>query len=83
MTALEQVEQTAQGILDVRARYPNKSLAWLYNPETMPEDLRKAHEANDRAVMALYGLPPDATEEMIVQELFRRYQELTEQEVSE
>lgn len=75
----ERVEQTAQKILDVRARYPDKSLAWLYNPETMPKDLRQAHEDNDRAVMDLYGIPPDATEEQIVAELMERYQDMTEE----
>ena len=49
------IEQTAQGILDARAKYPDSSLADLYDPLTMPPELRKAHEANDRAVMQAYG----------------------------
>lgn len=49
----EKIEQTAQGILDARALYPDCSLAALYDEVTMPPELRKAHQANDRAVMRL------------------------------
>lgn len=48
------IEQTAQGILDARALYPDSSLADLYDPLTMPPELQKAHTTNDRAVMAAY-----------------------------
>ena len=51
------IEQTAQTILDARALYPDASLADLYDELTMPPELRKAHQANDRAVMAAYGFP--------------------------
>lgn len=49
------IEKTAQAILDARALYPNSSLADLYDETTMPPELRKAHEANDWAVMEAYG----------------------------
>ena len=49
------IEQTAQAILDARALYPDSSLADLYDELTMPPELRKAHQANDRAVMDAYG----------------------------
>ena len=49
------IEQTAQAILDARALYPDSSLADLYDELTMPVELRKAHQDNDRAVMAAYG----------------------------
>jgi len=49
------IEQTAQGILDARAKYPNCSLADLYDELTMPVELRKAHQENDKAVMEAYG----------------------------
>ena len=49
------IEKTAQGILDARALYPDSSLADLYDPLTMPPELRKAHEANDKAVEKAYG----------------------------
>ena len=49
------IEQTAQAILDARALYPDSSLADLYDELTMPPELRKAHQNNDRAVMQAYG----------------------------
>ena len=49
------IEQTAQGILDARTLYPDSSLADLYDPLTMPPELRKAHMENDKAVMRAYG----------------------------
>lgn len=70
-------EETAQGILDARALYPNKSLAWLYDEATMPPELRAAHDANDRAVMDLYGFDYDMTEAEIVAELMEMYAKLT------
>ena len=51
------IEQTAQGILDARALYPDSSLAELYDPLTMPPGLLKAHQRNDAAVMQAYGMP--------------------------
>lgn len=72
------IEQTAQGILDARALYPNKSLAELYDPDKMPPELKLAHEANDRAVMDAYGFSYDMTEPEIVAELMKMYQKLTE-----
>ena len=69
--------QTAQAILDARAEYPDSTLADLYDDLTMPPALRRAHQANDRAVLALYGLSENATEEQIVSELFRCYEMLT------
>ena len=50
------------------------------SPLTMPEDLRKAHQSNDKAVMAAYGFKPSMSEEEIVSELFRMYRMLTEAE---
>ena len=70
----ERIEKTAQHILDVRAKYPDSSLANLYNETLMPLDLRKAHEVNDRAVMAAYGFSYDMTEDEIVAELMKLYQ---------
>ena len=72
------IEQTAQGILDARALYPDASLADLYDELTMPPELRKAHQQNDRAVMAAYGFPvKDFTESDCVAALMRMYQELS------
>lgn len=71
------IEQTAQGILDARALYPDSSLADLYDELMMPPELRKAHRANDAAVMEAYGFRKDMTEPEIVAELFKMYQNLT------
>lgn len=73
------IEQTAQAILDARAIYPNSSLADLYDPLTMPHELRKAHEANNKAVKKAYGFSPDMEEAEIVAELMKMYQKLTEE----
>ncbi len=72
------IEQTAQAILDARALYPDSSLADLYDELTMPVELRRAHQDNDRAVMAAYGFPVKTmTESQCVAELFKLYQQLT------
>lgn len=72
------IEHTAQAILDARAKYPDCSLADLYDEVTMPPELRKAHQENDRAVMAAYGFKPgQTTESECVAELFKMYQTLT------
>ena len=71
------IEQTAQAILDARAKYPDCSLADLYDEVTMPPELRKAHQDNDRAVMAAYGFDIKMSEPACVAELFKMYQELT------
>jgi len=71
------IEATAQAILDIRAKYPDSSLADLYDELTMPADLRKAHTENDHAVMEAYGFSPKTTEDEIVAELFKMYEKLT------
>ena len=68
---------TAQAILDARAKYPDSSLADLYDETLMPPELRKAHQANDRAVMAAYGFSTKMTESECVAELFKLYESLT------
>lgn len=74
------IAQTAQAILDARALYPNSSLADLYDELIMPPELRTAHQSNDRAVMAAYGMSvKDTTESSCVAELMRLYQEKTKQ----
>ena len=73
----QNISETAQGILNTRKLYPDSSLADLYDPLTMPVELRKAHEANDKAVLKAYGLKPSVSEDEIVQHLFKLYEELT------
>jgi hypothetical protein len=71
------IEQTAQAILDARALYPDSSLADLYDELTMPVELRKAHQQNDKAVMEAYGFDwRNMTESQCVAELFKMYQKL-------
>ena len=72
------IELTAQAILDARALYPDSSLADLYDELTMPVELRKAHQDNDRAVMQAYGFPVKSTftESQCVAELFKLYKEI-------
>ena len=78
----KRIEITAQGILDARELYPDDSLAALYNEVTMPPELRKAHQANDMAVLAAYGIkkgdPAYGSESACVAFLMKKYQELTE-----
>jgi hypothetical protein len=73
------IEHTAQLILDARAKYPDCSLADLYDETTMPPELRKAHQLNDKAVMQAYGFDyKTMTESECVAELMKMYQKLTE-----
>lgn len=73
------IEQTAKAILDARALYPDSSLADLYDDLTMPPELRKAHQANDRAVMDAYGFikgtAARTSESACVAELMKLYQQ--------
>lgn len=74
------IEQTAQAILDARALYPDCSLADLYDELTMPPELRKAHQDNDRAVMDAYGFTKGTaartSESACVAELMKLYQKM-------
>ena len=76
----EKIEKTGQGILDARELYPDSSLADLYDDLTMPPELRKAHQENDKAVMEAYGFDwRTMTESECVAELMKMYQELTKE----
>lgn len=74
------IEELAQEILDIRRKYPASSLADLYDPLSMPEDLLKAHKKLDNAVLSLYGLSPETAESDIVAELLNRYEKLIAKE---
>ena len=75
----KKVEKTAQAILDARALYPNSSLADLYDELTMPKELRKAHQENDKAVMEAYGFDwKKMTESDCVAELMKMYKTIIE-----
>ena len=71
------IESTAQKILDARKKYPQSTLADLYDELTMPRDLRAAHKANDRAVAAAYGFEEILDDEAaVVAELMKLYERL-------
>ena len=71
------IEKTAQAILAARAIYKDCSLADLYDDVTMPPELRKAHQLNDKAVMEAYGFWGKVkTESECVSELMKMYQKL-------
>ncbi len=72
-----EIEKTAQSILDARKNHSDSSLSALYNELSMPEDLRKAHHANDRAVMRAYGFDiKNMSEANCVAELMKMYSTL-------
>ena len=72
------IERTAQNILDVRADFPDWTFAKLYDENTMPDELRLAHKANDYAVALAYGFEKFLEDEpRIVAELMKLYKSLT------
>lgn len=74
----EEIEKTAKTILDIRKQYPDSTLADLYDDISMPPKLRKAHLANDKAVMEAYGFFGKVkSESECVAKLMDMYQELT------
>ncbi len=74
------IEQTSQAILDARTLYPDASLADLYDETTMPPELRKAHQQNDKAVMMAYGFWGKLNSEpACVSELMKMYQQIVSQ----
>lgn len=76
----EKIEKTAQNILETISKYPNSSLADLYDDLLMPPDLRKAHQANDIAVMEAYGFDwKNMTESECVAELMKLYKKIVEE----
>ena len=73
------IEQTAQAILDVRAKYPEETMAALYDRVTMPKELEKVHADNNRAVMRAYGFDINETSEAdCVKMLMARYKSIVE-----
>ena len=76
----ENIEKAAQEVLDARKLYPDSTLADLYDPNTMPPELVKAHEKLDKAVKAAYGDKGFETEEEIVASLMKLYKEAIDKE---
>lgn len=71
------VQNAATAVLEVRARYPGSSLATLYDALTMPVELVKAHDANDKAVDKAYGYKGANDDAARVAFLFKLYEEAT------
>jgi len=68
-----EIEKLAQSVLDARARFPESSLADLYDLLTMPPELLKVHRNLDRAVIKLYAFPKDTTEPQCIAALMELY----------
>ena len=70
------LEPFAQSVLDMRAKYQDTTLADLYDPDTMPEELRVAHQALDRVVDRLYRRKPFSSELERAKYLFTLYEKI-------
>jgi hypothetical protein len=79
-TQKQLLEQSAKTITDIRERHYTMTMAQLYNPETMPSDLKEAHAANDLLVDSLYSKKGFYDDQERLEELFRRYKEMTDKE---
>ncbi|MDB8851970.1 DNA methyltransferase [Peptostreptococcus anaerobius] len=75
---ISEITKTAQGILEARNQYPDEPLSNLYDTTLMPIELRKAHIANDRAVMKAYGFETNISEEECLARLKQMYQRLVD-----
>ena len=75
-TDLSKLEPLAQAVLDARAAHPEATLADLYDPDLMPPDLRRAHQALDRAVDRLYRRSGFSSERERVEHLFALYEKM-------
>lgn len=76
----QRIENLAENVLTAREMHPDMTLAELYDLDTMPEDLRRAHTELDLAVEALYRKRPFANDEERLKHLFARYERLTQGE---
>jgi hypothetical protein len=72
------LEGAGSQILEARAKYPESSLADLYGINSMPLDLLKAHESNDKLVLKLFGLNSSSSDEQVLSKLFSEYESLTQ-----
>ncbi|TKK68068.1 class I SAM-dependent DNA methyltransferase [Ilyomonas limi] len=73
----ETINQYVFQVLDERAKYPEKTMAWLYNPETMPAGLKLAHKELDEAIERIYRLNPFQNDAERLEYLFKLYEEMT------
>ena len=76
----EIINQYVFAILDERAKFPQKTMAWLYNPETMPKGLLKAHQELDQAIERIYRIQPFTSDAERLEYLFKMYDEMTKKD---
>lgn len=76
----ENILQYVYDILDERAKYPEKTMAWMYNPDTMPSGLKLAHKALDEAIERIYRLAPFTSDAERLAHLFKLYEEMTKKD---
>ena len=76
----EIINQYVFAVLDERAKFPQKTMAWLYNPETMPKDLLKAHQELDQAIERIYRIQPFTSDAERLEYLFKMYDEMTKKD---
>jgi len=76
----ETITQYVFDVLDERAKYSEKTLAWMYNPETMPAQLKEAHHALDLAIERIYRLAPFHSDEERLEYLFKLYDEMSKKD---
>lgn len=76
-TKKSEIEEAATNVLLARENYPEKTLANLYDPEKMPEDLRAAHEELDAIVESCYPGAPFPNDEARLECLFKLYEKMT------
>lgn len=76
------LNMSALNILSVRERYPHKTMAQLYDPDLMPEDLKQAHEENDRLVESCYRAKPFTSDEERLEHLFNLYEQMIAEEAA-
>jgi hypothetical protein len=80
---LNKISEAAERVLTTRERYPQKSIAWLYDPESMPSDLKEAHDRLDQEVDACYRKKPFLNIEERLKYLFVLYRKMTGADISD
>ncbi len=73
----EELERLAQNILNIRDENFDMTLGEMYNPESMPEELREAHHQLDLAVERIYRPEPFTSDEERLEHLFKLYAKMT------
>lgn len=76
----DEITELVFGILDEREKHSQKTLSQLYDPDKMPEGLRKAHHALDKAIEQCYRTKPFESDEERLEYLFKMYEEMTDKE---